>query len=45
MKEEEVQEKKPVDEKEIMELLGQLLEAMNMYDAMSGEEITAKLSG
>ncbi len=45
VKEEEVQEKKPVDEKEIMELLGQLLEAMNMYDAMSGEEITAKLSG
>ena len=37
-------EKKTVNEKEVMELLGQLLEAMNLYDAISGEEITEKLS-
>lgn len=40
----EPQEKKPVNGKEVMELLGQLLEAMNLYDAISGEEITEKLS-
>lgn len=40
----ETQERKPVNDKELMELLEQLLESMDMYDSIRGEEIVGELS-
>lgn len=40
----EDQEKKPVSDKELTELLDQLLESMSMYDSIRGEEIVDELS-
>ncbi|MDE6389595.1 MAG: response regulator [Lachnospiraceae bacterium] len=44
VKEEEVQEKKAFADGELMELLGQLLDSVNMYDSIRAEEVIDRLS-
>ena len=45
VKEEEFKEKKPVNDKELIQLLGQLLDSVSMYDSISAEEIISQLAG
>ena len=44
VKEEEVQEKRDFTDIELMELIGQLLESVNMYDSICAEEVIARLN-
>ena len=44
VKEQESEEKKPVDNEELTELLNQLTESLDAFDSIRGEEIIAELS-
>lgn len=44
VKEEEVQEKRTFTDRELMELLGDLLDSVNMYDSIRAEEVITLLS-
>ncbi len=41
---EEMNEKKPVDDEELIDLLGELLDSVNMYDSIRAEEIISRLT-